>query len=241
MQSEEISSQRGKQLNFVNVIDEEQLQENKVQMLTIVEKECSQHKECVKEKNGTYLSQNEEKYVREMNKEELTTRVSHKDNDEKLPRVVKGEERHAEYRDKNYGEIHERCQVNYELLEYFPEEPVYEDEIVVCDREVSRDLIELETYDSLQTDYVLASIEEGKDECYIAVKELEYKLLLKSKVRVQKQQMNTEEGDLFRDIEDVSMVEEESSQQHEGECVKLKQKGDIMQTTEIEETKSEDF
>ena len=53
--------------------------------------------------------------------------------------------------------------------------------------------------------------------------------------------MNIEEGDVIRDIEDVRMVEEESSQQHEGECVKLKQKGDLMQTTEIEETKSEDF
>ena len=126
------------------------------------------------------------------------------------------------YHDQNYGEIPERCQVNYELLEYFPEELVYEDEIAVCDREVSQYLIESETYSSLQTYDVLDGIEERKDECYTAVKELKYKLLLKSKVRVQKQQMNTEEGDLFRDIEDVSMVEEESSQQHEGECVKLK-------------------
>ena len=82
-------------MNFVNVIDEEQLQENKVQMLTTIEKECNQHKECVKEKNGTYLSQNEEKYVREMNKAEWTTRASHREDEGKILRVVKGEERHA--------------------------------------------------------------------------------------------------------------------------------------------------
>ena len=72
------------------------------------------------------------------------------------------------------------------MLEYVPEEPVYEDENAVSDREVSQALIELETYASLQTYDMLVGIEEGKYEWDIGVKELEYKLLLGSKVKFQK-------------------------------------------------------
>ena len=46
------------------------------QSLRVVEKKCSQHEEYVKEGDGKNLSHNKEKPVIEMNKENLTTRVS---------------------------------------------------------------------------------------------------------------------------------------------------------------------
>ena len=52
------------------------------------------------------------------------------------------------------------CQEEVELVEYLLEEPDYGSEIIVRGREVSQTLVEIETYASFQTHYMLASIEE---------------------------------------------------------------------------------
>ena len=65
---------------------------------------------------------------------------------------------------------------------------------------------------------MFVGIEERKSEYDTVVKEL--KLLLRSKIEVQEQQMNIAEGDVFKDIKDVRVVGE-SSQQPKGECAKL--------------------
>lgn len=66
-----------------------------------------------------------------------------------------------------------------------------------------------ELYTSLQIHDVFVGIKEREGECVTAKRELEYKSLLGSKVEVLKQEMNYGEGDVFKDIQDVWVVEKE--------------------------------
>ena len=122
--------------------------DDKVQMLKTVEKECSQHKECLKEEDGTYLSHIKEEFVRELNKAKLATRVSQRDDGGQLLKVVKKKEGNAKVR--HCDETLRRCQGEVELLEYLPEESEYRSEIAVSNRKVSQALVGTETYASSQ-------------------------------------------------------------------------------------------
>jgi len=156
------------------------------------------------------LSHTEEKLVIGLNKAELTTRFSQRGDGGQILKVVKEEGRHAEDYEPHYGEDLEKCRGDDGLLEYLLKEPVYEDVIAVRDREVSRTLVETETDISFQIPDVFADIEERENVCATAVIEPEYKLLLGGKCEVLKQQMNCEDGDVFKDIKDVWATKESS-------------------------------
>ena len=87
-------------MNLVNVIDEEQLQENAnaenragIIIEDGLQKEINE--ECVKEGDGTDLSHNKGKPIIELDKAELATRVSQRDDGGQLLKVIKKEEGNA--------------------------------------------------------------------------------------------------------------------------------------------------
>ena len=98
---------------------------DKVQSLKTIEKECSQHKENVKEEQGTYLSHTKENPIIEMNKEEWATGDGQNDDKIKLLRAGVKEEINVEDNDQHYNEIVVRRQREIELLEYLLKEPKY--------------------------------------------------------------------------------------------------------------------
>ena len=109
--------------------------------------------------------------------------------------------------------------------------------IAITDREVSQVLAKTKVYTSLQTLGVFAGIDGKEDECLITVKELEYELLLESKTEGLKQQINIEEEDVYRGIQDVREAvkeEKKSSQQFVDEFAKLQQREDLRQFDEAE-------
>ena len=82
------------------------------------------------------------------------------------------------------------------------------------------------------------------NEYVIAVKKLEYELLLKSKAKVQRQQMNYAEGNVFTGIKDVWVAKQvRCNQQLEVESAELKQREDLRKfgKSEIEEVEFGSF
>ena len=75
----------------------------------------------------------------------------------------------------------------------------------------------------------------------IAIEELKYELLLGSKVDSTKQQRIITERYVFKDIKDVWVEKEERRQHLEGECEKLKQRRDLMQTPEVKGVRCDGF
>ena len=129
-------------------------------------------------------------------------------------------------------------------MEYLLKECEYEHVIVDNDEDVSQDLVETEMHASFQVPDVLASTEGRMNEYVIEVRKPEYELLLESKAKVHRHQMNYVEGDVFTSIKDVWVAEKvECNQQIEDEITELKQTGDLrsLDNAEIKETKSEGF
>jgi len=148
MENEETFSQKGTPMNLINEIDEEQLQENasatnKAKIALEDGLQQDKNEECVKEEDGTDLSHTKEESVRELNKAELATRVSQRDDGGQLLKVVKKKEGNAEV--QHCDEALERCQGEVELLEYLLEESQYRSEIAVSNRKVSQALVGTET------------------------------------------------------------------------------------------------
>ena len=169
---------------------------DKVQSLKTIR--CSQLEECVKEGNATDLPHIEDKPVIVVNKAGLATKVSQRDDGGQLLKAIVKEERKEDDIDQHCDEVLERCQKEIELLEYLLEEPEYRSEIAVCDREclqvsdsekMFQTLVGTKMYNSFHTNDMVVGTREGEiDEYDVAIKEIEYKLLLGSKVKVQGQQ-----------------------------------------------------
>ena len=125
-----------------------------------------------------------EKHVIDMNRENFDLDDGQMEEEEQLLKVVKREERHVEDDEQHNDDVLEICQVKEEFLEYLLEEHEYEDVIPDNDKEVSQDLIEIETYASFQVHDILASREEWMNEYVTTFIDLEDNLLFGSKSEV---------------------------------------------------------
>ena len=154
------------------------------------------------------MSHDKEEPFKEMNRAELTTSFSQRDDKGQLLKVVKEGGGHVESYEHHYGEELEKSQREDELLEYLLKVPKYERVIIVIGKRVSQVVAKTEIYTRLQTHGVLASIKRSEDECLTVVKKLEYELLLESKTEVLEQQKNYKERYVSKEIKDVWEVEE---------------------------------
>ena len=151
------------------------------------------------------MSHIDEKSVLELNKVELTTEVSHKRNEGKLLNIFKEEERYIEDDEQHCDDVFEEDQrKEIEFMEFLLEGPDYENEIAGIDRRVSQVEVETKICTSLQTYVMFSNIHRSVDKYDAAVRNPLYELLLESKAKVQRQQINIAEGNVYGGIQDVS-------------------------------------
>lgn len=196
--------------------------------------EYSHNEECVMEGDGTNLSHVETQLVIEMNIVELTTGYNQKDDEGQPLEAVVKQERNVEDNDQHCDE---RCQREIELLEYLLKEPESGSEITFSNKKysqvqdskgVSQILVGTKTCSSFQTNDVFAGIEEGGNDKHDAmIKEINGKLFLKGEIEIQEQQMNIEEGYVFKDIKDEEVAQ--SRQRLKSNYEEEEHKRDVMQ------------